>query len=239
MKIDHVVQLVENLDQAIVQWKGMGFTVSPGGVHADGLTHNALVIFRDGSYIELLAFRSQDTGNHRWARYRGFWGPIDYAISMPDLTDFAAQLQTKGLPYTAPYEGGRTRPDGIALRWRGIIPTDVNRGLPFFIEDLTDRALRVPTRDENVLHDNAASGIAQVRVDVPRLDAVDDDFEALFGEGAERANAEAFKLHGSTLTLSQPAAGSTEAQYITQRGAGPIAVTIAAPVPIVIKPVRL
>ncbi len=222
----------------------MGFTVTPGGVHADGLTHNALVIFRDGSYIELLAFQSRDSVNHRWARYRGYWGPIDYALCVPDLSIYAAQLNAQQLPFGDPYDGGRKRPDGVALRWRGVFPTDQNLGLPFFIEDLTDRVLRVPAHDANVLHDNEASGIVHMQVGLAKLESlesVDSKFEAVFGSGSKSLHSEAieFELQGSTLTALQPAAGSPEAQFIAQRGAGPIAITIAAPVPIVIKPSEL
>ncbi len=236
MKIDHVVQLVEDLDRAVAEWKGMGFTVSPGGVHVDGLTHNALVIFRDGSYIELLAFRTQNAGNHRWSRYRGFWGPIDYALSVPNLSAYATQLKAQNLPYSDPYDGGRKRPDGVELRWRGVFPTHQNLGLPFFIDDLTDRSLRVPMRDENILHDNAASGIAQVRVGVATLNPAKDNFEAVFGDSTASSHEITFKLQGSTLTISQPQVGSPEAQFIARRGAGPVAITIAAPVPVEIKP---
>src|SRR5207249_370550 len=35
--------------------RALGFTVVPGGVHAGGLTHNALIPFADGRYLELLA----------------------------------------------------------------------------------------------------------------------------------------------------------------------------------------
>lgn len=239
--IDHVVVLVSDLETATAKWREDGFTITPGGVHTGGLTRNALVCFRDGSYVELLAFCSPNASasEHRWARYIGFWGPIDYAIAVSDLDAFASTLRAKSLPYTEPAEGGRERPDGVQLRWRGVFPTDQGRGLPFFIEDLTPRELRVPLSDDNTLHDNAASGIAQVRISVPRLEAVEDDFEALFGDSTESGNAISFKLQGSTLSVSQPADGSPEARFMNQRGPGLIAVTIAAPQPIVIKPTAL
>src|SRR5581483_146322 len=39
----------------------LGFTVIGGGAHADGPTENALIPFPDGSYLELIAFRSWRT----------------------------------------------------------------------------------------------------------------------------------------------------------------------------------
>ena len=45
--IDHIVILVDDLDQAIQSYTEAGFTVIPGGEHTGGATHNALVAFRE------------------------------------------------------------------------------------------------------------------------------------------------------------------------------------------------
>jgi Glyoxalase-like domain len=50
-RLDHLVMLVGYLDRAVRDYEELGFTVTPGGEHADGLTHNALIPFRDGSYF--------------------------------------------------------------------------------------------------------------------------------------------------------------------------------------------
>ena len=63
--IDHVVILVKNLDQAVADYTQLGFNVVPGGEHTDGATHNALVAFADGSYLELIAFK-REAPEHRW-----------------------------------------------------------------------------------------------------------------------------------------------------------------------------
>ena len=84
--IDHVVILVEDLDAGIRQYRDMGFTVVPGGKHPR-FTHNALVSFADGSYLELIAFWdfhdpdlpegwrtaiSEDLGLPLWANHLAF-----------------------------------------------------------------------------------------------------------------------------------------------------------------------
>src|SRR5689334_497703 len=51
--IDHVVIVVKNLDDAVKEFKKLGFTVIPGGKHAYNFDHNALIPFSDGSHIEL------------------------------------------------------------------------------------------------------------------------------------------------------------------------------------------
>ena len=60
-RLDHLVILVRDLDQAVREYEVLGFTVTSGGEHADGLTRNALIPFRDGSYLELVAFLDPQT----------------------------------------------------------------------------------------------------------------------------------------------------------------------------------
>src|SRR2546428_10422661 len=59
-----------------------------------------------------------------------------------------------------PQEGGRVRPDGVELKWRTAV---LKPPLPFVIEDLTPRELRVPGGAATE-HANGASGIAAVVV---------------------------------------------------------------------------
>ena len=62
--IDHIAVVVPDLNTAIANYTTLGFTVVPGGRHPIG-SHNALIAFEDGSYIELLAFFEPNPG-HRW-----------------------------------------------------------------------------------------------------------------------------------------------------------------------------
>src|SRR5262249_28482211 len=77
--IDHMVVVVPDLDIAIKNYRDLGFTVVPGGRHPIG-THNALIGFADGAYLELIAFFEPDT-MHRWrsALTRG-GGLVDYCM---------------------------------------------------------------------------------------------------------------------------------------------------------------
>ena len=50
-QLDHVVYVVRGLEAAIEDHRRRGFTVTPGGEHVNGVTHNALVPFLDGSYL--------------------------------------------------------------------------------------------------------------------------------------------------------------------------------------------
>ena len=55
-QLDHVVFVVRDLPGAIDDYRRRGFTVTPGGEHVDRQTHNAVIPFADGSYLE----RSKD-----------------------------------------------------------------------------------------------------------------------------------------------------------------------------------
>jgi hypothetical protein len=157
--LDHVVLVVLDLPAAVRDHRERGFTVTPGGEHAGGLTHNALVGFRDGSYLELIAFHDLATarGKHSWAPVAergGGWA--DFALHSDDLRADAAALGE--LVARPPEDGGRTRLDGVAIAWRVV---RLRKPLPFLIEDLTARELRVPGGDA-AKHTKGTTGIAKV-----------------------------------------------------------------------------
>jgi len=54
-KIDHAVVVVNDLNSSIDEFKKAGYTVVPGGEFPGAQTHNALIPFADGSYIEVFA----------------------------------------------------------------------------------------------------------------------------------------------------------------------------------------
>ena len=157
--LDHVVLVVLDLDAAVAEHRKRGFTVTPGGEHAGGLTHNALVGFQDGSYLELIAFHdvAAASGKHSWAPVAergGGWA--DFALLSNDIAQDVAAL---GSLVARPAEdGGRTRPDGVRVAWRVV---RLEKPLPFLIEDLTARDLRVP-HGAAALHANGTTGVASI-----------------------------------------------------------------------------
>ena len=54
-QFDHLVVVVTDIEQASRDFTQLGFQVTPGGSH--GSTENALVIFANQTYIELLALK--------------------------------------------------------------------------------------------------------------------------------------------------------------------------------------
>lgn len=181
LPIDHLVILVSDLDAASADYRALGFNVQPGGTHAEGSTHNALVGFADGSYLELIAFLRPDPA-HRWHPWaaRGHEGFVDLALCPPSVGDVVQRVRAAGLAYQGPIDGGRIRPDGERLRWQ--IGTPPSRDLPFLCGDLTPRALRVREGAVRV-HDNGVQGIASVTLLVADLGASAARWATLLGHG--------------------------------------------------------
>jgi len=198
LSLDHIVILVRDLDAAIRDYTELGFTVQRGGVHADGNTHNALVGFADGSYLELIAFlRAAPT--HRWAAaarsaHDGF---VDYALLPTDVGAVVQAARARGLDYQGPTDGGRIRPDGERLAWQ--IGTPPSPDLPFLCGDITPRALRVREGDVRV-HANAVRGVASLTIGVRDVRASLGHYLALLGDGAATASQDG---KGASLSLGR------------------------------------
>jgi len=181
-QLDHVVLVARDLNAAIADHRRRGFTVTPGGEHADGVTHNALITFADGSYLEIVAFRDLARAlSHRWWKVAADGGGLaDFALLSDDLAGDAAALAE--LVKTPPKDGGRIRPDGVELKWRTAL---LHPPLPFVIEDLTARDLRVPG-GAAAEHANGAVGIASVVVGAVDIADAEWRYAALRERGAPR-----------------------------------------------------
>jgi hypothetical protein len=180
-QLDHVIYVVLDLAAASDEWRKRGFTVTPGGEHAGGLTHNALIGLEDGSYVELIAFHdvAAAKGKHGWqpvAERGGGWA--DFALLSNDLLKDAHGLGE--LLLRPPEDGGRTRPDGLAIAWRSA---RLRSPLPFLIEDLTARELRVP-HGEAAKHANGTRGIASVDLGARDTGATAEGYARLRALGA-------------------------------------------------------
>jgi hypothetical protein len=138
--LDHLVYLAApgELPRATARFAALGFTVLPGGTHADGLTANALVVLPSGAYIEIIHFvqtpdEAGPPGSPERRARDGHW----WAGKVPGWIDWALL----GLPtqeamrvYDEPKQGGRTREDGERLEWKTTFPkAEYPRGsLPFY-----------------------------------------------------------------------------------------------------------
>ncbi|KAH0605723.1 uncharacterized protein H6S33_004180 [Morchella sextelata] len=189
-QIDHVVVLVPYQDLIDPpKWVTENFTLTPGGRHSDGKTENKLIVFSDGTYIELIAFINDNPSlrrGHPWGNKS--YGFIDFALTTPagsnfDYAGLRGRINQKsgslGIDYDQPIEGGRKRDDGVDVRWKVTFPKNVvgagvpgsdisRRGeIPFWCHDIAGRELRVDTVAANVTHPSGVKGIAQFTILVP------------------------------------------------------------------------
>lgn len=241
--IDHIVILVRDLAQASADYARAGFTVTPGGEHTGGATHNTLICFADGTYFELIAFKGPNPpAQHRWgARLAQGEGLIDYALRSTDVAADLATIAPRGLPTYGPIDMGRVRPDGERIAWRIVgasMPghTEGQSALPFVIEDVTPRPLRVPG-DDAMRHTLGVTRVAGLTLVVGDLAQSARALAALLGvEGqavspsiAGAGAAMRFPTDAQWLELVQPTdAASALGQYLHARGEGPYEVVLSA-----------
>ncbi len=179
-QLDHVVVAVHDLDAAIAKYRELGFSVKEGGIN--GPVKNALIPLKDGSYIELLAARSNfsrrligfmQTLGILWVCEKisakmvfrflhwlcGRERVCDWCLYRGELELIAQQLSLSRLTVFGPHDFERQRPDGVRPKWRLLAPAKLK--LPFLIEDITDRSMRVG-QDPSGAHPNGVVGISKV-----------------------------------------------------------------------------
>lgn len=250
-QIDHVVVVARHLDEAVDGATRAGFTVVPGGEHAGGQSHNALIPFRDGSYVELFAFihPDQESAQALWTRLWEGSGLADVALLSANLDGELAAIAGRGVRYPDPTDLGRLRPDGERLSWRMSVPSDSEiasgHGWPFLIEDTTPRSSRVPFEDHETTHANGATGIGGAIVLVPDLNEATPEFAAILDAEGEPesldvpgvATAHRFPVGtelGQWLIIAEPdhdaghgsGLASVPERYVQKYGAGPFAVCL-------------
>ena len=183
LALDHIVIAVEDRDTAIADYRALGFQVLVGGEHPGRTSHNALIVFKDGSYLEIIAWRAP-APDERWYRTLRDHGEglVDFALLPHDTAQALAEARERGLQtLTGPLDGSRLRPDGQQLAWQTA--RHATPDLPFLCGDITPRALRVPEGDVRV-HPNGALGVATLSVAVHDLDATLVRYRALLGPAA-------------------------------------------------------
>jgi len=198
--IDHVVILVKDLDAAIADYSDLGFTVVPGGEHADGLSHNALVALADGSYLELIAFKRPPPDEHLFSTgYKTGEGLVTFALLPTEIAKDVEEVRKRGLEMDGPFPGGRVRTDGQRVEWQIARPP--TRDLPFLCGDVTPRDLRVPGGEARQ-HSNGATGVSSIDLAVTDLAASMQRYRALLGsEPVLVDNTATFTLGGASIIL--------------------------------------
>jgi len=238
-RFDHAIIAVSQLEQAIADFKALGFNAFYGGQHADGKTHNGLIVFADGGYLELLApvnpdfMSAMDTVD--LSSFLDFVAKGDgwagFALLADDIEAAEAAMRGRNLPISDPAANSRLRPDGEKLAWRTISIDDSRT--PFFIADDTPRVWRVPDDPDKISQANGVTGVIGITIAVQKLEKGIERYRAILGQepgpGPSIAAAEtaSFALSDFTITLAAPAAyDSPLHDYIKQRGEVPFEIEL-------------
>jgi hypothetical protein len=201
-------------------YEALGFSVVPGGRHAVA-THNALIGFADGAYIELIAFW-EDDATHRWHRFlREGGGLVDYCMRTDDLAATVATLRGAGAAYADKTPLSRMRPDGYRLEWYLALTSQMQGVLPFLIEDVTPREERVP---RETAHANGVTGIDSLTIAVESLSAVE-PLRPVFGAAPEPVRRDdisgaglRFVSGGNAFEFLEPTADGASSDFVRRRG---------------------
>ena len=220
--IDHIVIAVHSLSAAMATYQKLGFTVIDGGRHPYG-SHNALIGFADGSYIELLAFY-EDSPAHPWwdlLHERG-GGLVDFCMATDAIRDDWRVLKDAGAEVDTLAEGGRARPDGYQVRWINNKVGGAWQGLiPFLIEDVTPRHERLPAETD---HPNGVSGIHTLRLAAPDTEATVAVMRAALGQAGQAVADESLSAAGVSFEV-----GGHRLEYLSPQSAdSPVAAHLAA-----------
>jgi catechol 2,3-dioxygenase-like lactoylglutathione lyase family enzyme len=229
--IDHLVIAVPDLETARKSYGDLGFTVVTGGRHPVG-THNALIAFRDESYLELIAFYEPNPKHKWWEPLQKGGGLVDVCCVTDELRGDTAAFRRAGLEIDDPSPLSRTRPDGYQLRWVLSIPQVGSRGVaPFLIEDETPREERVP---RTMTHPNGVTGVDGIVIAVDDVARVRRWYAKALGQPGQDVERPDLDAAGARFTvgphtfeiLAARGARSPLAAWVAARGPSPYAATL-------------
>lgn len=229
--LDHVVIAVRDLDQAIARYQKLGFTVLRGGEHPKRGSLNALIVFQDGTYFELIAFPKPVPG-FRWWEIVQKAGPgfVDFALLPAKMEADLEEAKARGFQSGPIEPGSRLTPEGRRAEWQTARPSASD--LPFLCGDMTPRSLRVPEGEVRD-HANGALGIAKITVAVFNLYTSTKRYKALLPQNAvqgENGSVSRFLCEPGIIELRKSKAGVPEtaelASHLEKRGEGPFSVSL-------------
>ena len=189
-RLDHVLIAAGNLDEAMTLYRErLGLDARFGGRHTGRGTHNAIVRF-GLDYLELLSVVDEEELRHAPAKrvrlldflsaHQG--GLLAYCLATDNIDALAQQFQEKGLDAIGPFDMERTRPDGMVLKWRLLIPggSAYRQPWPFFIEWALPDAERL-THEVPGTHALPIRQISYVALTVADLAAAEHLYSEQFG----------------------------------------------------------
>ena len=240
LKLDHVGICAYDLQSLQDAFAAAGLRAEYGGTHATGATHNALLGFDDGSYIELIALQKPGSATDdevaRWSRLEpGTSHACFWAIHSDDLKSLVGSFRKAKIEISDPRPGSRKKPDGTVLQWQTAATPDDKSGdiLPFAIQDVSPRSLRI--QPSASVKGSDLTGIKRVVIGVDDLNAAIALYRRAYGLGEPQVASNqdfAAKLAyfpATAVVLASPLSkDSWLYEQVHQFGRGPVAVLLGA-----------
>ncbi len=169
---DHAVVAARDLDALTETFADVGLDPEYGGEHEHDVTHNSLLGFDDGSYIELISTSEPDaTPSRRRDFILNDAGPCGWALETDDVVAVAEEMEARGIDVELTELHQRETPDGNVAKWQlaYLGPGEPGSTLPFVIEDRTPREYRVEPSAS--VSGSEVTGVAATVVCVDDLDS--------------------------------------------------------------------
>lgn len=178
-RLDHVVVAGQDLERLQSAFAEVGLPADYGGEHAHGITHNCILGFHDGSYLELIA-KLENEKSPWWDQYLDAdAGPAAWAIAVDDIESATEELTSRGIAVDQPTHHLRERPDGRRIEWEmATVTGELGTSVPFLIHDHTPRSDRVYPTDDRA--DIEITGVSEVIVGVEDLSKATSRFQKFF-----------------------------------------------------------
>lgn len=232
--IDHVPFAGASLDVLVERFETAGFDPEYGGEHPGVGTEMSMLVFPDGSYLQLVAPAREDPGWWRefFANADPIAGPSGWCVETGSVHGECQRAIDHDVEVHGPRRGFRDRPDGVTVEWdaAALGPRD-HHLLPFLITDRTPREYRVPDATN---FGAPISGVDCIVLAVPdlsdaidcftrlyRLPTPDHDYDDDFGE--------LVSFPGQDVILAEPTTGWA-ADRVDTYGPVPAAVFLTADV---------
>jgi catechol 2,3-dioxygenase-like lactoylglutathione lyase family enzyme len=181
--IDHVVVLVQDLDQAAERYRKLGFALTPRGTHSPHMgTGNYCIMFQT-DYMELLGILQPTENNATWRERLGQGeGLKSVALASEDAAAAQAHFQACGYAATAPLEFGRPvdTPQGSRdAKFKVVrVPENAVPAFAVFVcQHFTRELVWLPAYQR---HPNTVTGIANVVVATPNPAATSAPYARIF-----------------------------------------------------------
>ncbi|MBB5702869.1 catechol 2,3-dioxygenase-like lactoylglutathione lyase family enzyme [Ochrobactrum daejeonense] len=190
--VDHVFLLVGDLEKSAAQYRRLGFTLSPRGLHSkEKGTGNYTIMFPE-DYFELLGIVAETPGNLHQREKLGAQGEGLHAIACRIDNAREAKTELAALGFATGEVGAFQRPVQLPGGGEGVaafetVPfssSEVPQGMVFMCQHKTRETVWLP---ELIEHANSAKGLSAIIAISAEPEATALGFARLFAEGRASA----------------------------------------------------